>query len=440
MTRLLAAATVTSALAACGGGGDGGGGGGGGENEASDIGVTADTIRIGSHYPLTGVAAPGYSEIPTGAQCYFEFVNDAGGVYDRQIEFIYRDDAYNPTQTVQVVNELVLQDEIFAMMGGLGTPTHRAVLDFLNGEGVPDLFVASGSLLWDNPEEYPYTFGWQPDYEIEGKFIGNYIAENFPDARVGLFLQDDDFGEDGRAGLEGYIEDQIVAVETYVPGNTDVGPQIAALQAAGADLVVSFSVPSYTALGQLAALRLGYQPQWFYSNVGSDPTLVGSLLANFSEGAVSDASLLDGAITTEYIPTVDQTDNPWVQLWQRVWDECSTAEGELTNFRIYGMNQAYTTVQALQAAGQNPTRDGLVAAVEQAGGDFQGSWYAPFRYSADRHAGISGMQVSRITGNTSEELTPVLITDNGEDVDIEESDNEPTTPPEDGIPDVEPVE
>ncbi|MGY1651622.1 ABC transporter substrate-binding protein [Geodermatophilus sp. SYSU D01119] len=435
----MAAATVATTLAACGGGDSGGGGGGGGseENEASDIGITEDSIKLGAHYPLTGVAAPGYSEIPTGVQAYFDYVNANGGVNGRQIEFVYRDDAYNPTNTSQIVNQLVLEDEVFAIMSGLGTPTHNAVTDFLNSEGVPDLFVSSGSRLWDDVEEKPYTFGWQPDYEIEGKIIGQYVAENFPDARVGLFLQGDDFGEDGAAGARQYLEDQIVAEETYVPGNTDVVPQISALQAAGADLVLGFNVPSYTALSQLTALRLGYQPQWFYSNVGSDPALVGSLLARFSEGAVSDASLLDGVLTTEYIPGLDAPDNPWVQLWQQVWEE-SGQEGELTNYRIYGMSQAYTMVQALQSAGQNPTRDDLVAAVEQAGSEWEGPGFTPFRYSEDRHAGYSGMLVSRLQGEGSEDLTPILVTDNG-DAEIEELDGEPASPPENGIPDEEPI-
>jgi ABC-type branched-subunit amino acid transport system substrate-binding protein len=437
LVTLLTAATVVTSLAACGGGGDNGNGGGGGENEASDVGVTEDSIKIGAHYPLTGPAAPGYSEIPTGVQAYFDYVNDNGGVYGRQIEYVYKDDGYNPTNTSSVVNELVLKDEVFALMGGLGTPTHSAVLDFLNSEGVPDLFVASGSLLWDNPEENPYTFGWQPDYEIEGKVIGQYIDENFPDAKVGLFLQGDDFGEDGEKGVREYIDDQIVDVETYVSGNTDIGAQIAGLQAAGADLVVSFSVPAYTAIAQLTAARLTYRPQWFYSNVGSDPGLIGALLNNFSEGQVTDASLLDGSYTTEYLAGVDSPDDPWVQLWQKVWD-ASGQEGELTNFRIYGMAQAYTMVQALQAAGQNPTRDGLVEAVEKAGGDWQGPALAPFRFSEDRHAGISGMKVSQIQGDTAEDKTPILVTDNG-DADIEEYDGEESTPPESGIPDEDAV-
>ncbi|MGY1812774.1 ABC transporter substrate-binding protein [Blastococcus sp. SYSU D00820] len=434
LVSFLAAATVVSSVAACGAGEDreSGGDTGGGANEASDIGITEDTIKIGAHYPLTGPASPGYSEIPTGVQAYFDWVNENGGVYGRQIEWVYRDDVYNPTNTAAVVNELVLEEEVFALMGGLGTPTHSAVLDFLNGEGVPDLFVASGSLLWDNPEENPYTFGWQPDYESEGKIIGQYISENFPDAKVGLLLQADDFGEDGEQGVRQFIDAQIVDVQTYVPGTQDFTAQIAGLQAAGADFVIGFTTPTYTAISQLTALRTGYTPQWFYSNVGSDPVLVGSLLANFSRGAVTDASLLNGALTTEYMPGLDSPDDPWVQLWQEIWD-ASGQEGELTNTRIYGMAQAYTMVQALLAAGQNPTRDGLVEAIEENGADWQGPGFTPFRFSADRHAGYSGMLVSQIQGDGAEDLTPVLVTDNG-DAEIEEYDGERATPPENGIP------
>jgi ABC-type branched-subunit amino acid transport system substrate-binding protein len=434
---VLAAATVASTLAACGGGSDNGGGGGG-ANEASDTGVTADTITIGSHYPLTGVAAPGYSTIPLGAQAYFDYVNDNGGVNGRKIDWVYKDDGYNPTNTSQVVNQLVLEEEVFAIMGGLGTPTHSAVVDFLNSEGVPDLFVASGSRLWgEEPDKNPETFGWQTDYESEGKIIGQYISENFPDAKVGLFLQDDDFGEDGEKGVRQFIDDQIVGAERYTPGNTNVGPQISALQAAGADFVVGFNVPSYTALSQLTSLQLGFRPQWFYSNVGSDPTLVGALLKNFSQGKVSDASLLDGTLTTSYLPTVDQPDDPWVQLFQKVWDS-NGGEGDLTNYEIYGMSQAYTMVQALQAAGQNPTRESLVDAVEKAGADWKGPGLAPFRYSADSHMGISGMSVNKITGTTSEALTPVLVTDLG-NADIKEYDGGESTPPQKGIPDEQPA-
>lgn len=444
-----AAVTLTVLAAGCGGGGDdtgdsasGGDQGGGGQNEASDTGVTADTITIGGHFPLTGVAAPGYSNIPVGHQCYYEHVNDNGGVYDRQIEWIYRDDAYNPTQATQVVNQLVLEDEVFAVVSGLGTPVHRAVLDFLNSEGVPDLFVSSGSLLWNDPETNPYTFGWQPDYFIEGKIIGDYIAENFPEAKLGLFLQGDDFGENGAAGLKSSAAaGQVVAEATYVPGATDVTPQVQQLQAGGADFVLGFNVPTYTALSQLSARRLNYSPQWFYSNVGSEQDLVGGLLQRFSEGAVSGESPLSGVLTTEYYPTADNVDDPWVQQFQQVWDDCEAkpADAELTSFHLYGMAQAYTTVQALQAAGQNPTRDGIVEAIENTAAEWEGPAYAPFRYSPESHLGISGMKVVRLTAENPEDLTPVLVTDVG-DAPIEElAEATGAEPPENGIPDVQPA-
>ncbi|WP_245160472.1 ABC transporter substrate-binding protein, partial [Blastococcus sp. CT_GayMR20] len=429
-TSAIAAATVASMLAACGGSDDGGGGGGGegGANEASDIGITEDSIKLGGHFPLTGPASPGYSEIPTGIQAYFDHVNENGGVNDRQIEWIFRDDAYNPTNTTQVVNQLVLEDEVFAIVGGLGTPTHSAVLDFLNSEGVPDLFVASGSVLWgEDPETNPYTFAWQTDYQSEGKILGQYIAEEFPDAKIGLFVQDDDLGEDGESGLRQSLDDQIIEVQRYTSGNTNVGPQIAALQAAGADLVIGFATPTYTALSQLTARQLGFDPQWVYANIGSDPTLVGAILARVSQGAVTDASSLEGAITTEYIPTVDQTDNPWVQTFSEIW-EASGQEGEFSNYRMYGMTLGYLTVSALQAAGQNPTRDGIIEAIEAVGADFEGPWFAPLRYSEDSHMGISGMSISQIVGTGSEELAPLQVTDLG-DADIEEADVQESTPP-----------
>jgi branched-chain amino acid transport system substrate-binding protein len=439
MTSVVASTALV--LAACGAGGrddndddDGGG--------APEVGITDDTITVGGTYPLTGVAAPGYSEIPTGVQAYFDYVNEAGGVNGRTIDFVVKDDGYDPTKTSTATNELVLKDQVFATLGSLGTPTHNAVVDFLNGEKVPDLFVSSGSLAWgDDVEAKPYTFGWQTDYESEGKIIGKYVAENMPDAKVGLFLQDDDFGADAEKGVRQFLDDQIVDVERYTSGNTDVAPQIAGLQAKKADLVLAFDTPSYTALSQLVALKIGYQPTWFYSNVGADPTLVGGLLDKFSEGQVATgSSSLDGILSTEYLPGVTATDDPWVQLFQKVWDEQGKG-GELTNYRIYGMSFAYTFVQALQAAGKDVTRDGLVDALEQAGASFEGPQLAPFRYGEDSHLGISGMRVVELKGGAPQPLTEVEVTDIGDaEITQDDSGQADDAPPESGIPDEQSVE
>ncbi|MFE5506201.1 ABC transporter substrate-binding protein [Amycolatopsis japonica] len=429
-TKAVAVFLAVTVTAACGAGGRPEG-----DQKGSTVGVTDTTIKIGAHFPLTGVAAPGYSEIPGGHQTYYDYVNANGGVHGRKIEFVVKDDGYNPTTTSAVTNELVLKEEIFAMVGGLGTPTHSAVVDFLNNSKVPDLFVSSGSLRWgDDPKKAPFTFGWQPDYEIEGKIIGDWVRKNLPNAKVGLFLQDDDFGRDGEKGARRYLGQQIVEVAKYSPGNTDIAPQIAKLKAAGVDLVLGFTVPSYTALSQLASLKIGFKPKWFYSNVGSDPALVGSLLARFSEGKVTNgASLIDGVLTTEYLPGVDAPDNAWTKLWQNVW-KAHGKGGDLTNYRIYGMAQAYTFVQALQAAGKDLTRERIVEVLQQSGKAFEGPGLAPFRYTGENHLGISGMSVVELKGGVGKDLTPVLVTDLG-DAPIEANDSAANdAPPPNGIP------
>ena len=118
---------------------------------------------------------------------------------------IARDDGYNPANTVKVTKQLVLQDKVFAILGGLGTPTHTKVVDFLNSSRVPDMFVSSGCRCWDHPQKHPWTFGWQPDYTVEGKILGQYIANNFKGKKVAYFLQNDDFGADGAKGLDKYV-------------------------------------------------------------------------------------------------------------------------------------------------------------------------------------------------------------------------------------------
>lgn len=431
---VVALASASLFVTACGAGGSNDDDEGSAQAEGDTTGITESSIKIGTHMPLTGVAAPGYSTIPEGQKAYFDYVNANGGVCDRDLELVVRDDGYNPSNTSQVTNQLVLQDEVAGIMGGLGTAPHNAVIDFLNEEEVPDLFVSSGALAWNQPEKYPYTFGWQPNYTVEGKVLGKYIADTFPEAKVGLFLQGDDFGRDGAAGAKQFLADQIVAEVTYTSGNTDVGPQIAELKAKGADLVIGFNVPAYTALSQLVSLKLQYKPQWVYSNVGSDVSLVGALLANFSKGAVKGGGLLEGIITTKYIPTVEEPDNPWTQLFDKVWKEHGEKKAEpLNNFRVYGMSQAYTLVSAIASDCDNLTRQGIVENIEKNGADFEGPWLAPLEYSEESHRGISGLGVVQIEGGKPAKKSEVFTTDDG-DGELEEYTEEPFTPDDDGVP------
>ena len=262
--------------------------------------------------PLTGLAAPGYSEIPTGAQAYFDYVNANGGVCGREIEYVVRDDAYNPTNTAQVINQLVLQDEVFAMMGGLGTPTHSAVVDFLNEEEVPDLFVSSGSVVWDEASRSTRTrSAGSPTTPSRARSSASTSPRTSPTPRSACSSRATTSAVTASPALGSSSRTRSSAEETYTPGNTDVGPQIAALQAAGADFVIGFNVPTYTALSQLTALRLNYKPQWFYSNVGSDADArrraAQPLLRGRRQRRRQPAR---GLYTTKYIPTVEEHRQP----------------------------------------------------------------------------------------------------------------------------------
>src|SRR5712692_4257950 len=264
---------------------------------ASAPGITPTQILIGSHQPLTGVAAPGYDEIAPASNAYFQYVNANGGVFGRKIVYKYLNDQYDPTITSTVVHQLVLQDSVYSIFNGLGTPTHLAVAPYLNAQKVPDVFVASGCECWNAPSTLPNTFGWQIDYVREGKILGNYVKQHFKGKKIGYFYQDDEFGQDGVKGLNYEIpKSQVVAKESYNPANVNVGPQVAALKAAGAQVVVSFSVPAFTALLQLTSLKLQFKPQLVVSDVGSDPTTLGGLLAAFGKNKKLSA-LTQGIIT-----------------------------------------------------------------------------------------------------------------------------------------------
>jgi len=345
--------------------------------------------------------APGYSEISQASNAYFKYINANGGINGRTITYKYLDDAYNPTQTVAQTRKLITQDKVFAIFNGLGTPTHEKVVDFLNQNKVPDLFVASGCLCWDNVSAHPYTFGWQTDYTVEGKILGAYLKQKFPGKKIAYFFQNDDFGQDGVKGLDMEIpKSQVVAREPYDVTNTDVSDQAAKLQASKADVVVSFSVPAFTALLKLNMLKVGYNPTLVVSNVGSDPITLSGLLEAFAKQAgakVNGSDLIQGIITDGYLSSPADPSNSWIQLFQKIHDQYIPKLPFDGNVE-YGMAAAYTFAQALAAAGTNPTRDGLVKAVEA--GLAQGPGLVPFRYSSSSHAGFTGTQIGVIKGTT----------------------------------------
>jgi ABC-type branched-subunit amino acid transport system substrate-binding protein len=416
-------AVVAMLMAACGssGGGSGTSGNSGGSGgvaspssgsgsealTASAPGITPTTVLIGSHQPLTGPAAPGYSEISPASKAYFDYVNANGGIYGRKINYKYLNDQYNPTNTSNVVHQLVLQDQVFAIYNGLGTPTHLAVAPYLNAQKVPDVFVASGCECWNDPAKLPDTFGWQLDYVREGKILGDYVKKNFKGKKIGVFYQDDEFGQDGLKGVEMEIPKAQLVTATYTPTNTNVGPAVSSLKAKGAQVVISFTIPAFTALLELTALKLQYKPQLVVSDVGSDPMTLGGLLAAFGKDKKLSA-LTSGIITDGYAPSLGDTSNSWIALFKKIHDQYIPKlpfDGNV----LYGMGVAYTFVQAMFKAGRNPTRQDLIDAIN--GGIPQGPLVAPYAYSASDHNGVTGAYMAVIKDGVLVQKGPVLTTD-----------------------------
>ncbi|SCG34670.1 ABC transporter substrate-binding protein [Micromonospora humi] len=385
-------------------------------------GVTDGEIVVGTHQPLTGPAAPGYSKISAAVKAYFEHVNGKGGVHGRKIVYKVMDDGYNPANTENVVRKLVLDDKVFALLGGLGTPTHTTVLEFVKAQRVPDLFVASGSRNWNQPAKYPTTFGWQPDYTVEGKILASWVKREFPGATVCHFGQNDDFGRDSLAGVE-QVLGPVAAKQTYTTTNQQVGPAIGALRAAGCQVVISASIPGFTALAMGQAAGQGFRAQWVVSNVGADYT---TLAAQLGDKKV----ILEGMVADNYLPMVGDTTNPWIREYSRIHQRFN-AGNPIDGNAVYGYSMAYTFVQALLAAGPEPTREKLVEAVRRGG--FRGPGLTPFRYAEGVHAGYSGVRLSRVSGGAQTYFGPTYTTDDGGAA-VTEFIEAPATPPADAVP------
>jgi branched-chain amino acid transport system substrate-binding protein len=333
----------------------------------ADPGITASSITVGGTFPLTGVASL-YKTIPAAENAYFAYVNDTkGGVNGRKINFLIKDDAYNPAQTVPLTQQLVESDKVFAIFGSLGTAPGLSTWDYTNSKKVPQVFLATGDSYWGfcaykkcGGKTYPYTINWQPDYPGEAKLYGKYIAANMPNAKVGVLFQNDAFGKNYYAGLRvglGQKKGNIVDAESYDATQTNLTQQILALKSKGADTLAIFATPSPAITAMVTATKVGWSPQIFLGNVSANRLF---LLAAAGAGAN-----VDGVISTTYLKssTVNKTDAS-IGLIGQIIDKYAPAlkasfdRGD-SNI-VYGFAVAYTFVSALQKAGKNPTRASLV--------------------------------------------------------------------------------
>jgi branched-chain amino acid transport system substrate-binding protein len=333
----------------------------------TDPGITATSIKIGGTFPLTGYASL-YKTIPAAEKAYFDYVNDHGGVNGRKIDFEILDDAYDPSKTVPLTQQLVEQDKVFAVFGSLGTAPNLAIWSYLNGKKVPQALIATGDSYWGfSAKKYPWTIGYQPDYPGEAKIYGKYIASTLPNAKIGVLFQNDSYGKNYYAGLRvGLTEkkSQIVSAQSYDVTQTSLTQQILALKAAGADTLVIFATPSPTITALVTAAKVGWTPALtIINNVSANPL--------FLRAAAANGANVDGVVSTSYLVSAtnpSQSDTPGVKLANLIIGQYappllpSLKAGD-SNV-VYGLGAAWTFVYALQHAGKNPTRASFMKALK----------------------------------------------------------------------------
>ncbi len=328
----------------------------------SDPGVTPGSILLGGTVPLTGDAVA-YAAVARGAEAYFKYVNARGGVRGRQIEYLYVDDSYNPSETIRKTRELVQDEEVFAIFNSVGTEHVLAVRPYLNQAGVPQLFVGSGhSALALERKRYPWSMGYLPRFAGEGALYGRYLAKTRPRAKIAVLHEDSEYGQDMFAGLRrglGRLSPRIRAVQTYDLSDADVNSQMARLKASGADTLMIFALPTQTIQAFLAVHKLGWRPRIFVNSVSIDPFVMEVVQRNTSKRLVA------GAISSSFLK--DPTDpalarNPGVKLYKQILRRYLPGAKVKEVANMYGMAVAYTMVDALRRAGAEPSRASLLRA------------------------------------------------------------------------------
>jgi branched-chain amino acid transport system substrate-binding protein len=320
-------------------------------------GASDTEIKIGNTMPYSGPASS-YGVIGKSEAAYFAMINEQGGVNGRKINFISRDDAYNPPKTVEQVRKLVEEDKVLLLFQPLGTPSNTAIQGYLNDNKVPQLFVATGADKWNDPKNHPWTMGWQPSYRIEARIYGRYILKTQPDAKIAVLYQNDDFGKDYLIGLREGLSDKadqlIVGSQSYETTDPTVDQQIVSLQGSGANVLLTAAVPKFAAQAIRKVYDIGWKPTHFLTNV------------SISVGAVMQPAGLEksvGIISAGYVK--DPTDPQWqgtpeYNEWLTWMKKYNSSANVSDNFAVYGYSVAQTLVTVLKASGDNLTRENVM--------------------------------------------------------------------------------
>ncbi len=361
-----------------------------------DPGASDKEIKVGNIMPYSGPASA-YAAIGKAEAAYFRKINDEGGVNGRKINFISVDDGYSPPKAVEMARKLVEQDEVLLVFNPLGTPSNSAIHKYMNAKKVPQLFVATGASKWNDPKGFPWTMGWQPNYQTEAVIYAKHILQTKPNAKIAVLFQNDDYGKDYLKGFKDGLGDKvkmIVAEVSYETSDPTVDSQIVQLQGSGADVFFNITTPKFAAQAVRKAYDIGWKPVQYLNNVSAS---IGSVLVP----AGLEKSM--GLITTQYLK--DPLDNAWkndaaMNDWKAFMAKYYP-DGDLKDgSNVYGYTAAQGLVQVLKQCGDLLTRENVM---KQAASlkDFSPSLALPgvkVNTSATDFAPFQQMQMARFDG------------------------------------------
>ena len=378
-----------------------------------DSGATDTEIKIGNIMPYSGPASS-YGVIGKAEAAYVKMINDQGGINGRKINFISYDDAYSPPKAIEQARKLVESDEVLFIFQSLGTPSNSAIMKYMNSKKVPQLFVASGATKFGDPKNFPWTMGFQPNYQSEGHIYAKYIKEHFPNSKIAVFWQDDDAGKDQFKGLKDGLGDKvnmIIADKSYEVSDPSIDSQIVALHDSGADIFFSWAAPKGSAQAIRKVGELGWKPKFFLANTA---TTIASVLKpaglEYSKGIISTAYVKD--------PT-DPTwkDDPGVKHWTEFMDKYYPDGDKANANNAYAYVESQALVQVLKQCGDDLTRENVM---KQAANlkNFTSEMLLPgisINTSPDDYFPIEQMQLMKFNGQTWDLFGDIITGEVGHD-------------------------
>jgi branched-chain amino acid transport system substrate-binding protein len=371
-----------------------------------DPGATDTEIKIGNIMPYSGPASA-YATIGKTEAAYFNKINAEGGINGRKINFISYDDGYSPPKAVEQARKLVESDEVLLIFNPLGTPSNSAIQKYMNAKKVPQIFVSSGAAKWNDPKNFPWTIGWQPSYQVEGRIYGAYILKNYPGKTIGVLYQNDDFGKDYVIGLHeglGVQADKLIIVEaSYETTSPTVDSQVVQIKGANPDIFVNIATPKFAAQAIKKAGELAWHPVQFLTNVSVS---VGGVMK--PAGYENDQGILSAAYLKD--PKDPQWKNdPAMNEWRAFmtkWYPDGDQEDASTTF---GYGVAKGLEQVLRQCGDNLTRENVMK--QAANLNFEIGVYLPgtrIKTSPTDFAPLEQLQMMRFQGESWELFGPIM--------------------------------